>query len=49
VDKETLVAAKEDPKAHRDLIVRIAGYSAYFVQLNDQMQDEVIARTEQTL
>ncbi len=49
VDKETLEAAKDDPKAHRDLIVRIAGYSAYFVQLNDQMQDEVIARTEQSL
>lgn len=49
VDKPTLVAAKADPKAYRELIVRIAGYSAYFVQLNPQMQDEVIARVEHTL
>ena len=37
------------PAAHRDLVVRIAGYSAYFVQLNDSMQEEVINRTEHTL
>jgi formate C-acetyltransferase len=49
VDRPTLIAAKADPKAHRDLIVRIAGYSAYFVQLNEQMQDEVIARVEHSL
>ncbi len=49
VDKETLLAAKENPGAHRDLIVRIAGYSCYFVQLNEQMQDEVIARMEHHL
>ena len=47
VDRETLLAAKENPKQYRDLIVRIAGYSAYFVQLNPQMQDEVIERMEQ--
>ncbi len=49
VDKPTLLAAKADPKTYRDLIVRIAGYSAYFVQLNEQMQDEVIARVEHKL
>lgn len=49
VDKETLVDARENPAAHRDLIVRIAGYSAYFVQLNDSMQQEVINRTTHTL
>ena len=49
VDRETLEAAKKNPKEYRELIVRIAGYSAYFVQLNAQMQDEVIERMEQTL
>ena len=34
--------ARKHPEAHRDLVVRIAGYSAYFVQLNDSMQQEVI-------
>lgn len=49
VDKEVLKAAKENPKEYRELVVRIAGYSCYFVQLNEQMQDEVIARTEHQL
>ena len=49
VAKETLIDAKENPAAHRDLVVRIAGYSAYFVQLNESMQEEVINRTEHTL
>ena len=49
VDRETLIKAKADPKAHRDLVVRIAGYSCYFVQLNEQMQDEVIKRVEHKL
>lgn len=49
VDRKTLIDARENPAAHRDLVVRIAGYSAYFVQLNDSMQEEVINRTEHTL
>jgi len=49
VDKDTLVKAQERPKEYRDLVVRIAGYSCYFVQLNKPMQDEVIARVEHTL
>lgn len=49
VDTETLVAAREKPQEHRDLLIRIAGYSAYFVQLNDAMQKEVIDRTELSL
>ncbi|MFC1534685.1 glycyl radical protein [Thermodesulfobacteriota bacterium] len=44
--KETLLDAKKHPEKHRDLIVRVAGYSAYFVQLTDAIQDEVIERTE---
>ncbi len=49
VDREKLLAAQANPKEYRDLVVRIAGYSCYFVQLNKAMQDEVIARNELTL
>jgi formate C-acetyltransferase len=46
VDAETLRAAQADPMAHRDLIVRVAGYSDYFCDLSQALQDEIIARTE---
>ncbi|TFG28240.1 glycyl radical protein [Candidatus Thorarchaeota archaeon] len=46
VSKETLEDAKVNPMQHRDLIVRVAGYSAYFIELDPFVQDEVIARTE---
>jgi formate C-acetyltransferase len=46
VDGETLRAAKLHPEEHRDLIVRVAGYSDYFCDLGDALQDEIIARTE---
>ena len=46
VDLETLKAAKENPTQHRDLIVRVAGYSDYFCDLSEELQDEIIARTE---
>ena len=49
VDKCTLIEARDEPKKHRDLLIRIAGYSAYFVQLNAAMQEEVINRTELSL
>ncbi len=45
VDQETLKAAQADPEAYRDLVVRVAGYSTYFVTLSRAMQDEVIDRT----
>ncbi len=45
VDRETLLKAQESPEAYQDLIVRIAGYSARFVQLGRPMQDEIIGRT----
>ena len=48
VDKETLLAAKAEPEKHRDLIVRVAGYSAYFTVLSGGIQKEIIDRTEQT-
>jgi formate C-acetyltransferase len=47
VDAETLREAKKHPKQNRDLIVRVAGYSDYFVDLGEDLQDEIIARTEQ--
>jgi formate C-acetyltransferase len=46
VRAETLRAAQRDPQAHRDLIVRVAGYSDYFCDLSPALQDEIIARTE---
>jgi len=46
VNRDTLIAAKENPEKYRDLLVRVAGYSAYFVDLSPQLQDEIIKRTE---
>ncbi len=48
VTAETLRDAKAHPEKHRDLIVRVAGYSDYFCDLTEALQDEIIARTEQT-
>ena len=48
VDAETLRAAQERPEEHQDLLVRVAGYSARFVDLSSAMQEEFIARTEQS-
>lgn len=49
VDRATLLDAQIHPEAHRDLIVRVAGYSAFFTVLSRATQDDIIARTEQTL
>jgi len=46
VDAATLRAAKANPEQYRDLIVRVAGYSDYFCNLSEALQDEIIARTE---
>jgi len=46
VTAETLRKAQLKPEKHRDLIVRVAGYSDYFVDLGRELQDEIIARTE---
>jgi formate C-acetyltransferase len=46
VDAETLKQAQQDPDSHRDLIVRVAGYSDYFVDIGRDLQDEIIGRTE---
>ncbi len=47
VNRETLLAAQKEPDKYRNLIVRIAGYSAYFVDLSPMQQAEIIARTEE--
>ena len=46
VDAATLRRAQEHPQEHRDLIVRVAGYSDYFCDLGKDLQDEIISRTE---
>ncbi|MPM87266.1 4-hydroxyphenylacetate decarboxylase large subunit [bioreactor metagenome] len=46
VNKETLIAAQKDPEKYRSLLVRVAGYSAYFVDLSPDLQNDIIARTE---
>ena len=47
VSRDTLLAAQRDPQSYRDLVVRVAGYSAFFTCLSPQTQDSIIARTEQ--
>ncbi len=49
VSKETLLDAQKNPDKYRDLIIRVAGYSAFFNVLSRQTQDDIIARTEQVL
>jgi formate C-acetyltransferase len=46
VDKATLLAAQAHPEQYRDLVVRIGGYSDFFVGLSPEMQQEIILRTE---
>lgn len=46
VSAATLRSAQADPEAHRGLIVRVAGYSDYFCDLGEALQDEIITRTE---
>jgi pyruvate formate-lyase/glycerol dehydratase family glycyl radical enzyme len=45
VDAETLRNAQKNPEMYRDLIVRVAGYSDYFVDIGKELQDEIISRT----
>ncbi len=48
IDRETLLAAQARPEKYRGLLIRVAGYTAYFTELGKDVQDEIIARTEQT-
>lgn len=49
VSRETLLDAQKHPENYKDLIVRVAGYSAFFTVLSTQTQNDIIARTEQVL
>jgi formate C-acetyltransferase len=49
VDTKELLDAKANPEQHKDLIVRVGGFSAYFVQLSPEVQDDIILRTEHSL
>ncbi len=46
VGRETMLAAQKNPEDYQDLLVRIAGYSAYFVELSTELQNDLIGRTE---
>jgi len=47
VSEETLRDAQKNPEKYRDLLIRVAGYTAYFIELNKEVQDEIIGRTTQ--
>ena len=46
VDRATVLAAQETPAAYKHLLVRVSGFSAYFVDLSREVQEDVIGRTE---
>ena len=48
IDKQVLIEAQKNPDENKDLIVRVAGYSDLFNNLDKVLQDEIIERTEQT-
>jgi formate C-acetyltransferase len=49
LDRETLLEAQRNPQDHATMVVRVAGFSAYFVDLNERLQNQIIARTPQGL
>ena len=49
LNKKTMLEAQKNPEKYRDLVVRIAGYCAYFVDLSPNQQAEIIARTEESV
>jgi len=49
VSSDTLKDAQKEPEEYRDLMVKVAGYNAYFTQLSKPLQDSIIARTEHGL
>ncbi len=49
VSRQTLLAAEKDPESYRDLVVRVAGYSALFTTLAPETQNDIVARTEHRL
>ena len=49
VSKKSLLDAQKNPDKYANLLVRVAGYSAYFTQLSKDVQEDIIARTEEKL
>ena len=49
VDRDTLLDAQRHPEDYKDLVVRLAGFSVFFVELAPQVQMEIISRTEHNL
>ena len=49
VSKDTLLVAQKEPEKYRDVVVRVAGYTAFFVDLPKGTQDDIIDRTEMSL
>ena len=49
IDRDTLIKAQQKPEDYRDLIVRVAGYSAQFISLDKTIQDDIIKRTEHVM
>jgi pyruvate formate-lyase/glycerol dehydratase family glycyl radical enzyme len=49
VDQQTLIEAQKHPEQYRNLVVRVGGYSAYFVDLTEKVQNDVITRTQHAL
>ena len=49
VSRETLLDAQAHPERYKDLIIRVAGFSAYWIDLARGVQDEIISRTEHSL
>lgn len=49
VSKKTLLEAQKEPDKYANLLVRVDGYSAYFTQLSKDVQEDIIARTEEKL
>ncbi len=47
VGGDQLRSAQEDPEKYKNLVIRIAGFSAYFVELDKSLQDDLISRTDQ--
>lgn len=47
INTQTMREAQRHPERYRNLLVRVAGYSAYFTELSKDLQDDLIARTEQ--
>jgi formate C-acetyltransferase len=49
VSVDTLRDAQDKPKDYNDLVVRVAGFSTYFVQMTEQSQNDLISRTEHAI